>query len=205
MNIIIIGCGKTGRALATELDELGHDVAVIDPEKSKFDILPEAFGGICVHGSGIDSDVLKRAGAENADVAVVVTRNDNLNIMAAKVLSDVFSVNDVYVRVFDASREAVFRKFGLRTVCSTRIEKEIFLSLLLGETNDIKPVNIAGTSVGFNMEKAEKKNIGKKITDILTKNNEMLFAVKKQNGALFLAKDYELPVEEGDMLIYALI
>lgn len=205
MNIVIIGCGKTGRRLAAELDELGHDVAVVDPDKQKFEKLGEDFGGLCVRGSGIDTDVLKEAGCDNADVAVVITNSDNFNIMSAKILTTFFGINDVYVRVFDSSREAVFRKFGLCTVCSTRIEKDIFMSLILGTTNEIKPVNISGTDVGFNMTRADKRHSGKSPSAIFCKSGEMLFAVKKQNGAVFLANESNLTVEEGDMLVYALI
>lgn len=205
MNIVIIGCGKTGRRLAAELDELGHDVAIVEPDKLKFEKLGEDFGGLCVRGSGIDIDVLKEAGCDNADAAVVITNSDNFNIMSAKILTTVFGIEDVYVRVFDSSREKLFRKFGLRTVCSTRIEKEIFMSHILGRSNEIKPVNINGTDVGFNMLKADKRHSGKKPSAIFCKSGEMLFAVKKQNGIIVLANDINLTVEEGDMLIYALI
>lgn len=205
MNIVIIGCGKTGRRLASELDELGHDVSVVDPDNQKFEKLGEEFSGLCIRGSGIDTDVLKEAGCDNADVAVVITNSDNFNIMSAKILTTFFGINDVYVRVFDSSREAVFRKFGLNTVCSTRIEKDIFMALILGSSNEIKPVNINGTEVGFNMIRAEKKHSGKNPSAVFCKSGEMLFAVKKQNGAIFLANESNLIIEEGDMLIYALI
>lgn len=205
MNIMIIGCGKTGCRLATELDELGHDVAVVDISAEQLEKLPEDFTGISVHGSGIDVDVLKKAGCENAEVAAVVTSNDNVNIMAAKILNRIFGISDVYVRLFDSSRESVFRKFGLRTVCATRIEKDVFLSLILGRNDEIEPVNISGTNVGFKMEKADRKQVDKYAHDILCMEDEMLFAVKKKDGTIHLANEAELTVEEGDRLIYAVI
>ena len=42
MNIIIVGCGETGCRLAAQLDELGHDVSVIDINSDKFESLPDA-------------------------------------------------------------------------------------------------------------------------------------------------------------------
>lgn len=205
MNIIIIGCGKTGNMLAANLDELGHDVVVIDTDKAKFEQLPEKFGGICVQGSGIDADVLKTAGCENADAAAVLTSNDNLNIMSAKILGTVFGIDDVYVRLSDSSRESVFRKFGLRTVCATRMEKDVFLSLLVRKNYDIEPVSINGTNIAFNMIKADKKHINKYVSEIYCKDNEMLFAIKKCDGSIHFANEAELTVEEGDKLIYAVI
>ena len=35
MNILIVGCGKVGSMLASELSRLGHDVAVLDREEDR--------------------------------------------------------------------------------------------------------------------------------------------------------------------------
>ena len=147
MNIIIVGCGETGCRLAAQLDELGHDVAVIDVNADKFEGLPEDFGGLCVRGSGTEDDVLKRAGCENADAAAILTSNDNVNIMSAEILGKFYGIKNVYVRLLDSSREAVFKKFGLNTVCTTRMEADAFLSLILDENSSVQPLNISGLSM----------------------------------------------------------
>ena len=35
MNIIIIGCGKTGAALAEELNNEGHDITIVDRDEKR--------------------------------------------------------------------------------------------------------------------------------------------------------------------------
>ena len=67
MNILIAGCGRIGAQLAAALDRRGHDVSVIDRDEKCFDILPADFGGFTTQGVPIDSDALKRAGAETCD------------------------------------------------------------------------------------------------------------------------------------------
>jgi len=112
MNIIIIGCGKTGSRLANALDERGYDVAVVDNDEEKFSMLSDDFSGLEVCGNETDIDVLQNAGCDNANMAFVVTGKDTVNVMVAQTLKVEFGLENVYLRVLDPSREAVFRKFG---------------------------------------------------------------------------------------------
>ena len=58
MNILVIGCGRVGAALAITLDRKGHDVSVIDRNQERFDELSSQFGGFTTTGVPIDQDVL---------------------------------------------------------------------------------------------------------------------------------------------------
>ncbi|MCM1545207.1 MAG: TrkA family potassium uptake protein [Ruminococcus sp.] len=205
MNVIIIGCGKTGARLASQLDERGYDVAVIDEDDSKFERLSKDFSGFVVCGNAADVDVLRNAGCENADMAIVVTPNDNVNVMVAQMLQVEFELKEVYVRVLDPTREAVFRKFGLRTICPTRFETDVLFNLVTDESDDIDSVTISGSSVQFAMEKADKHEIGKKPNEILLRSGEMPFAIKKKTGQLVLCNDENMVIEDGDMIIYAIV
>ncbi|CAA9581191.1 MAG: TrkA-like protein, partial [uncultured Thermomicrobiales bacterium] len=95
MKVVIVGCGRVGSRLATQLDREGHTVNVVDTDQGSFSRLPEDFGGATVLGTGIDEDVLRSAGIEDADAFVAVTEGDNRNIMAAQVAREVFGVPKV--------------------------------------------------------------------------------------------------------------
>ncbi len=83
MNVVIMGCGRVGSRIASNLDLNGHTVAVIDLVQSSFRRLPTEFSGKTVLGTGIDEDVLRAAGIESADSFIAVSNSDNPNIMAA--------------------------------------------------------------------------------------------------------------------------
>ena len=51
MHIIIAGCGRVGSELARLLSNEGHDVIVIDKNKSSFDRLRGTFNGVTLVGS----------------------------------------------------------------------------------------------------------------------------------------------------------
>lgn len=205
MNIVIVGCGKTGARLAVQLSELGFDVAVVDSEKRSFEKLGTNFKGFCVKGVVNDLNVLRNAGCDNADAAVVATGDDNLNVMVARMLELEFGVKDVYVRLFDPSRESVFRKLGLRTVCATRLESDVFLSLLTDRTDEVDSIRIGGSSVRFIMEKPDKKDMGKALSEIRCPLGKMPFAIKRKNGSVHLYNESAELLLEGDKIIYALL
>jgi trk system potassium uptake protein len=119
MRAIILGCGRVGATLAQMLDEEGHDVTIVDISIDAFRRLSPDFKGTAVVGTGIDEDVLRRAGIEHADAFVAVTNGDNTNIMASQVAKLVFGVPRVVVRIYDPVREETYRKLGLDTMCPT--------------------------------------------------------------------------------------
>ncbi len=119
MRVVILGCGRVGASLASLLDKEGHEVTVVDRNSDQFRRLDPEFGGTAVVGTGIDQDVLRRAGIEQADVFVAVTNGDNTNVMAAQIAKHVFGVSRVIARIYDPVREETYQRLGLETYCPT--------------------------------------------------------------------------------------
>lgn len=119
MNTIILGCGRVGIYLAQQMDKAGHQVTVIDRNRDSFAKLGTDFGGQMILGTGIDEDILKKAGIEKADAFIAVTNGDNTNAMAAQIAQHVFHVPHVVARLYDPIREETYHLLGLNTVCST--------------------------------------------------------------------------------------
>jgi trk system potassium uptake protein TrkA len=122
MKAVIMGCGRVGAALATDLANEGNDVTVLDIDEAAFRFLPESFNGTTIVGSGMDIDVLERIGIREADVFVSATRGDNRNVMAAQIAKHIFGVPVAASRVFDPLREEMYRNMGLRTINPTRVQ-----------------------------------------------------------------------------------
>jgi len=121
VKVVIVGCGRVGSTLARKLVGEGHEVSVVDELVSSFGRLGEDFSGQMVVGSGIDEEVLRRAGIEAADCFASVTNGDNRNIMAAQIAQEVFHVDRVITRIYDPIRAEVYRELGLQTICPTTI------------------------------------------------------------------------------------
>ena len=93
MNIVIIGCGRVGSTLARMMYRDGHNVTIVDQQSESFRRLGTKFKGARIIGNGIDEDVMRRAGIENADVLIAVTQGDNRNIMAAQIAQHIFHMS----------------------------------------------------------------------------------------------------------------
>lgn len=81
MNIIILGAGKVGTALAQKLTEEKHSVTVIDISRERLDNLTEFYDIMGIEGNGTSVEVLKEAGIETADLFVSVTGTDEINLL----------------------------------------------------------------------------------------------------------------------------
>ncbi len=122
MRIVILGCGRLGAHLARRMDREGHEVAVIDRNGEAFARLGSDFRGSMVLGTGIDQDILRRAGIERADAFIAVTNGDNTNAMASEIANLVFHVPRVVARMYDPVRDDTYHTLGLmETVCPTVI------------------------------------------------------------------------------------
>lgn len=136
MKVVIMGCGRVGARVATLLSEDGHDVNIIDRTATSFERLPREFGGNTVIGTGIDADVLRIAGIEDAEVFIATTNADNRNIMGAQVAKTIFNVPHAVVRIYDPVRADAYREMGLITVCPTTTISAVILDQIAEATTN---------------------------------------------------------------------
>jgi len=119
MRIIIVGCGRVGAGLATQLSQDGHEVIVLDVSTEAFRRLPTGFPGQALRGDGTDESVLRRAGADGADWFLALTNGDNRNILAAQLAAGSFGIADIVCKVNDPVRAQAYAHLGVNTVNRT--------------------------------------------------------------------------------------
>ena len=140
MRVIIIGCGRVGARVAAELDSRGENVTVIDTSARAFGRLPTTFKGETVRGSGTDEDVLRGAGAEQADIVMALTEGDNRNALAAQLAKHRFGAPRVIAKINDPMRGEAYRALGLETICRT---------IILGDALVVAAMDGAEATNGF--------------------------------------------------------
>lgn len=134
MRVVVMGCGRVGASLAEALSRLGHEVAIIDRDPNAFNRLSPEFSGERIQGMGFDREVLLRAGIENADAFAAVSSGDNSNIISARVAREMFGVQRVVARIYDAKRAAVYERLGIPTVATVPWTTDRLLNTLTRET-----------------------------------------------------------------------
>lgn len=92
MNVLIIGAGQVGQTIAQELAP-EHGVVAVDQH---YDVLEQVPGTVrVVQGDGVELDVLREAGLDEADVLIACTDDDRTNILTcstAKLEADPFAI-----------------------------------------------------------------------------------------------------------------
>ena len=121
MKAVIVGCGRVGAGLADELDRAGWQVLILDLNTASFDRLPSAFGGTALRGDGTDEDVLRRAGAEDADLFLALTEGDNRNVMAAQLGIEALGARRTVAKLNDPVRAEAYAHLGIATLCRTNL------------------------------------------------------------------------------------
>src|SRR5437868_13447763 len=128
MRIVVIGFGRVGSRTVAALAERHHEITVIDKEASRLGRASHLEGIELVQGNGIDVDVQREAGMGEADLLLAVTRDDNVNLMAAQVARTHFHVPRAIARVYEPSHaEATQEDPQLIVVCPTLLAAKVIV------------------------------------------------------------------------------
>ncbi|MCQ2507780.1 MAG: Trk system potassium transporter TrkA [Dorea sp.] len=82
MKIVVIGNGKVGYKLTSQLSEENYDVTLIDKDSENLKVANNALDILSICGNGADMEVQKQAGVPDADMVIACTPYDELNMLA---------------------------------------------------------------------------------------------------------------------------
>lgn len=80
MRIVIVGCGKVGTSIASQLNAEGHDIVVVDIDRNAVQNLSNSLDIMGIEGNGASYEVLAEAGAEKADLVIAAAALDEVNL-----------------------------------------------------------------------------------------------------------------------------
>jgi trk system potassium uptake protein TrkA len=99
MRVIVCGAGQVGSTIARHLASEGNDVTVVDIAPEQARRIDENYDVRGMEGHAAHPEVLQRAGAEDADMLIAVTRSDEVNMVACQVAYSLFKVRRRIARV----------------------------------------------------------------------------------------------------------
>jgi Kef-type K+ transport system membrane component KefB len=124
-HVLLIGCGDNGLPLLETLLTSDRSVVVIDDDAAVVEALRE--GDVpCIRGDGSDFEVLRRAGAANAEIIISTMRRPRDSVHLLKQIRDV----PVLVRVFDQEDAERIRRHGGIPISFAEAATEDFLAWL---------------------------------------------------------------------------
>ena len=99
MNIIICGAGKVGFSISKQLSSQGHSITVIDQSSEDIKKINDTQDVKGIVGRATLPSVLENAGAENTDMIIAVTRNDETNMIVCQLASSLFNIQKKIARI----------------------------------------------------------------------------------------------------------
>jgi len=99
MRIIILGAGRVGFTVASNLASENIDIVLVDKSQEVIDAASERLDVSVVCGNVSHPDVLEGAGIKQADILIAVTDSDETNMMACQVAHYLFDVPQKIARV----------------------------------------------------------------------------------------------------------
>ena len=99
MKIIILGAGQVGSSVAAQLVSEANDITVVDTRAACLRDLQDRFDLRTIQGSASHPEVLRSAGAEDADMIIAVTNSDETNMVACLVAYNLFHTPTKIARV----------------------------------------------------------------------------------------------------------
>jgi len=99
MRVIVCGAGRVGSSIAAYLAEEDNDVTLIDTEASLISQINETLDVTGIVGFAAHPDVLEKAGAQDADMIIAATQEDEVNMVACQVAHSLFDLPKKVARV----------------------------------------------------------------------------------------------------------
>lgn len=147
MNIIIVGCGKIGSALADQLSHEQFNITLIDINRKKLQNVADTYDIMGLNGNGTSFQLLEEAGIQQADVLIAVTGSDEVNllccVMARKVGPDITTI--ARVRDFTYYQEQVYlqQSLGIDMILNPELSAATEIARLLRTPKAIEISTIA--------------------------------------------------------------
>jgi trk system potassium uptake protein len=202
MYIIVIGGGKVGYHLSKALLDEGHEVLVIEKERSRIEFICSELGSVCLHGDGCEAATQAEAGAARAEMLIAVTGDDGDNLVACQVAKHRYKVPRTIARTTNPKNEALFRLLGVDvTVNSTNvimenIQQEVPTHVL----THLFTIQDRGVEIVEIKIPADSQSVGKKIRDITLPSGSLLMLIMRRDQNPFVVNP-DMVIQTGDQII----
>ena len=210
MNIIICGAGKVGFAISKQLSDQGHSVTVIDQSSEDIKKINDSQEVKGIVGRATFPSVLENAGAENTDMIIAVTRNDETNMIICQLASSLFNIPKKIARIrskefLDPKWSKLYNKSNLPIDVIISPENEVAKSLYrkLEAPGALDNVPFADNKIKV-LEISVEKNCPiiniplKKLTEKFPDLKSNILGAVRKDKFIFLKKKDQLLVDAED-------
>ena len=205
MKIVIIGLGTIGKTILKNLSGEKHTVTIIDEDKTKVENLIEKYDVSGVVGNGACYDIQKEANMQDADLAIVLTNSDELNVFACLVAKKIGVKNTIArVRNPDYRKQILEMKddLGIAMIVNPEQEmaNEIFNLINLPSVAQIEHFANGRVSLVEIVADGGCSLIGETLISLGKKLTSKVLICAVQRGDEVIIPDGNFTIKEGDKI-----
>ena len=175
-SFVIIGLGRFGTAIASELSALGHEVLAVDVDEERVQQVADHVTH-AVTGDGRNIEVLRALGVRNFDCVVVAMGSDVGNSALITLNLKELGVKEVICKAQSHVHSRVLEKIGANFI-------------ELSEDYGILELSAPQSWQGKSLRELDVRN----------RHHVNVIAIRK-NGELNVAPSPDLPLESGDQVV----
>ena len=141
MQIIIVGCGKVGTALAGQLSQEDNNVTVVDKDSTVIRNITSMYDVMGIVGNGASYGTLKEADIEHADLLIAVSRSDELNLLCcviARQAAKCHTIARVRNPIYNKEVHFLKERLGISMIINPELAAAMEISRLLRFPSAIK-------------------------------------------------------------------
>lgn len=205
MNIVIVGDGKVGYALARELSAEGHSVTIIDNNPQALQNSLDSLDVMGVLGSGANPNVQIEAGVPHTDLLIAATSLDELNMLSCLMAKHLGAKNTIArIRNPEYTEHLTMLKsqFGLSMTINPELEAAREISRVVKFPPALKVDTFSKGRVEIVSFKLRQNHpvVGRYLRDLSSKYGAkvLICAVSRNGGVIIPHGDFQL--EAGDVI-----
>ncbi len=201
MRILIVGDGKVGHTLATELLREGHDITIIDQNEEVIKKTTDNLDVICVHGNGANAATLMEAEVGRADILIAATATDEINMLCCligKHLGAKFAIARIRDPEYGESLQVLQHELGIdMTINPERATaQEISRMLRFPFANNVEPFAKGRVELAEFLAREDDGIVGKPMKELTARHSDLpkvLYCAVEREG--------EVVIPGGDFII----
>ncbi|ORU92679.1 MAG: potassium transporter peripheral membrane component [Cycloclasticus sp. symbiont of Bathymodiolus heckerae] len=211
MRIIILGAGRVGFTVASNLSSENIDITLIDKNQQVIDTVCERLDVSAICGNVSHPDVLESAGIKQADIIIAVTDSDETNMMACQIAHHLFNVRQKIARVraqtFLDLKDRLFHKDAIPIDVIINPENEIvqFIKNLILHPGAQQVLSFANNSLSLVETKCGRHSllIGKSLSDLTSELQGVYarIAIIYRHSEIIIPNNQTV-IEENDRLFF---
>ena len=194
MNVIIVGCGRVGETLASQLLEEGNNITVVDVNQESASEVSSKYDVMGVVGNGATHTVLEEAGINSADLLIAVTGSDELNLLCcliAKRSGHCQTIARVNNPIYSAEASYLKNELGLAMVINPEYATAQEIARVIRFPSAINIDTFSGGKVELVKFRLPESStlVGMSVKEVVTKLKcDILICTVERGDEAFIAK-----------------